>query len=154
MTNLTKKIQQMSVGVLLASGVPIFIVDPAQALPIKNPENCQGPVTIGVATCPDKPGHWVECNNLGDYMCCVQNDQGGKDCEQIEDTASTPLGGGKRFQGGVLQNPTINPSTGTSRFPKTGARAPIMRRGLDGEQTSEPSSEVLEQKDMPGETTK
>ncbi len=43
----------------------------AKAEPIRNPQNCSGPVTIGVATCPDKPGHWVECIPSGDYMCCT-----------------------------------------------------------------------------------
>jgi hypothetical protein len=82
MTNLTLRIRQMNAGGLLFGGLLVFMAGPAQALPIKNPENCQGPVTIGVATCPDKPWHWVECNNLGDYMCFVRNDQGGKDCDQ------------------------------------------------------------------------
>jgi hypothetical protein len=153
MTILTKRIQRNVAG-LLVGGVFIFIAGQAQALSIKNPENCQGPVTIGVATCPDKPGHWVECNNLGDYMCCVQNDQGGKDCEQIENKTSNPMGGVKGFQGGVLQNPTMKPSPNTSRFPKTGAKSSIRGRGIEGEQISEPSSEVLEQKDIPGETSK
>lgn len=56
----------------------ILAVAPALAVPIKNPDNCQGPVTIGVATCPDKPGHWVECIPSGDYICCVANAQGGE----------------------------------------------------------------------------
>ena len=154
MTNLTLRIRQMSVGGLLIGGVFVFIEGPTQAVPIKNPENCQGPVTIGVATCPDKAGHWVECIPSGDYMCCVQNDQGGKDCEQIENTTSNPMGGVKGFQGGVLQNPTVNPSPNTSRFPKTGARSPIMRRGLDGEQTGTPASGESEQNDQSGGSTK
>lgn len=79
-------------GTVLALGLIGYMVDPASAVPIKNPENCQGPVTIGVATCSDKPGHWVECIPSGDYMCCVQNAQGGKDCEQIE-AKHSPIGG-------------------------------------------------------------
>ena len=152
MTNLTQRIQQLIVGGLLIGGLFVLIAGSAQALPTKNPENCQGPVTIGVATCPDKPGHWVECNNLGDYMCCVKNDQGGKDCEQIEDTASTPTGGVKRFPGGVLQNPTLHPSPNTSRFPKTGAKSPIMRRGIEGEQQGEPAPEQSEETKQSSET--
>lgn len=97
---LTQRIQKMSLGGALCLGVLIFHSDPAQAVPIKNADKCQGPVTIGVATCPDKPGHWVECTGSGDYMCCVEPPNGGKDCEQIEDTATTPTGGVKRFPGG------------------------------------------------------
>ncbi|MCA9451729.1 MAG: hypothetical protein H6750_20430 [Nitrospiraceae bacterium] len=154
MTNRTQRIHQMSVGGALCLGVLLFHWDPAQAVPIRNADKCQGPVTIGVATCPDKPGHWVECNGSGDYMCCVEPPNGGKDCEQIEDTASTSTGGGKRFPGGVLQNPTLNPSSNTSRLPKTGARAPIMRRGLDGEQTGEPAPGEPEETNPPSATTK
>jgi hypothetical protein len=71
---------------------------------------------------------------------------------KIEETASTPLGGGKKLQGGVLQNQTLNPSTGTSRFPQTGARAPIMRRGVEREQTGEPTPEQPEQLEQGTET--
>lgn len=154
MTNLTQRIQQMSVGGALCLGVLVSHWDPAQAVPIKNADKCQGPVTIGVATCPDKPGHWVECTGSGDYMCCVEPPNGGKDCEQIEDTASTPTGGVKRFPGSVLQNPTLNPSPNTSRFPKTGARSPIMRRGVEGEQTVEPAPKQSEETNQSSETTK
>lgn len=154
MTNLTLRIRQLSAGGLLFGGLLVFIAGPAQAAPIKNPENCQGPVTIGVATCPDKAGHWVECNNHGDYMCCVQNDQGGKDCEQIENKTSNPMGGVKGFQGGVLQNPTMKPSPNTSRLPKTEARSPIRRRGLEGEQPSETTSTPSDMTGEPGGSTK
>ncbi len=114
---------------------------PAQAAPIKNPENCQGPVTIGVATCPDKPGHWVECIPSGDYMCCTSNAQGGKDCEQIE-AFKNPKGGATRMPGGVFQNaPVVSPPPTTPRFPKAGMNAPIMRRGVEGEAgTSSPTA--------------
>ncbi|ODT46797.1 MAG: hypothetical protein ABS70_00325 [Nitrospira sp. SCN 59-13] len=106
---------------------------PALAVPIKNPDNCQGPVTIGVATCPDKPGHWVECTPGGDYMCCVANAQGGKDCEQIE-TLKGPRGGMTRVPGGMLQNaPVVSPAPINPRLPRAGMNAPIMRRGVDGE---------------------
>lgn len=113
---------------------------PAQAVPIKNPENCQGPVTIGVATCPDKPGHWVECLPSGDYMCCTSNAQGGKDCEQIE-AFKGPKGGMTRVPGGVLQNaPVVSPTPSNPRIPRAGMNAPIMRRGVEGEgATSSPT---------------
>ncbi len=154
MTNVRQRIQQMSIGGALCLRVLVFHSDPAQAVPIKNADKCQGPVTIGVATCPDKPGHWVECNGSGDYMCCVEPPNGGKDCEQIEDTASTPTGGVKRFPGGVLQNPTLNSSPKTSRLPKTEVRSPIIRRGLDGKQTGEPAPGEPEQTNPSSATTK
>jgi len=114
---------------------------PALAVPIKNPENCQGPVTIGVATCPDKPGHWVECTPGGDYMCCVANAQGGKDCEQIE-AFKGPRGGVTRVPGGVLQQaPGMSPTPMNPRLPRAGMNAPIMRRGVDGE--PEPSTPTV-----------
>ncbi len=125
---------------ILLSGM-IVAVAPALAVPIKNPDNCQGPVTIGVATCPDKPGHWVECIPSGDYMCCVQNAQGGKDCEQIE-AFKGPRGGMTKVPGGVLQNaPVVSPAPINPRLPRAGMNAPIMRRGVDGEQ--EPSTPTV-----------
>lgn len=114
----------------LVCGV-IVAAAPALAVPIKNPDNCKGPVTIGVATCPDKPGHWVECIPSGDYMCCVQNAQGGKDCEQIE-ALKGPRGGMTRVPGGMLQNaPVVSPAPINPRVPRTGMNAPIMRRGIE-----------------------
>ena len=111
----------------------VVAANPTQAVPIKNPDNCKGPVTIGVATCPDKPGHWVECIPSGDYMCCTSNAQGGKDCEQIE-AFKGPKGGMTRVPGGVLQNaPVVSPTPGNPRVPRAGMNAPIMRRGVDGE---------------------
>ena len=111
----------------------IVAAAPALAVPIKNPDNCKGPVTIGVATCPDKPGHWVECIPSGDYMCCVANAQGGKDCEQIE-AFKGPRGGMTRVPGGMLQNaPVVSPAPINPRLPRAGMNAPIMRRGVDGE---------------------
>ena len=114
-------------GMILGQSIP------AQAVPIKNPDNCKGPVTIGVATCGDKPGHWVECIPSGDYMCCTSNAQGGKDCEQIE-AFKGPKGGMTRVPSGVLQNaPVVAPTPGNPRVPRAGMNAPIMRRGVDGE---------------------
>ena len=117
----------LCVSFLFLAGVP------AQAVPIRNPENCQGPVTIGVATCPDKPGHWVECIPSGDYMCCTSNAQGGKDCEQIE-AFKGPKGGMTRVPGGALQKaPVVSPTPSNPRIPRAGMNAPIMRRGVEGE---------------------
>jgi hypothetical protein len=126
----------LSVGTLLLSQSI-----PAQAVPIKNPDNCKGPVTIGVATCPDKPGHWVECIPSGDYMCCTSNAQGGKDCEQIE-AFKGPKGGMTKVPGGVFQNaPVVSPTPSNPRVPRAGMNAPIMRRGVDGEtETATPTA--------------
>ncbi|BCA53215.1 hypothetical protein W02_03550 [Nitrospira sp. KM1] len=131
---------RQSARILILLGIGIVSATSAHAVPIKNPDNCQGPVTIGVATCPDKPGHWVECLPGGEYMCCVGNSQGGKDCEQIEDTTSGGKAGGK--MGGLkapLGNLQMSPATTpppTTRVPKSGVpTAPIMRRGVEGEQT-------------------
>jgi hypothetical protein len=143
-----------SPAVLLVVTVCLLATSPAQAEPIRNPDNCQGPVTIGVATCPDKPGHWVECTTSGDYMCCIKNDQGGKDCEQIETKTTNPLGGVKGIQGGVLENPTISPSPKTSRFPKTRARRPIFRRGIEGDQPAETTPAPSDTNSQPDEGTK
>ena len=125
-------------GAVLILGFIGYLVEPASAVPIKNPDNCQGPVTIGVATCSDKPGHWVECIPSGDYMCCTQNAQGGKDCEQIE-AKHSPVGGIRAPLGNKLQ---VAPGTMTppTRYPKTGVTAPIMRRGVEGEQGDEQAS--------------
>lgn len=109
--------------------------EPAPAVPIKNPDNCQGPVTIGVATCPDKPGHWVECIPSGDYMCCVKNDQGGKDCEQIEAKTFNPKTGVGRLPGGVLQKAPMTVQPSVPRVPRAGMNAPIMRRGVEADST-------------------
>ena len=128
-TNIVRNpaIALLFLGTLLCQSIP------ARAVPIKNPDNCQGPVTIGVATCPDKPGHWVECNSHGDYMCCVSNAQGGKDCEQIEAKGFNPKSGVGRLPGGVLQNAPMTVQPGAPRVPSAGMNAPIMRRGVEGE---------------------
>lgn len=126
------KISRTSTVAFVLSGW-IVSAGPALAVPIKNPDNCKGPVTIGVATCSDKPGHWVECIPSGDYMCCTANAQGGKDCEQIE-AFKGPKGGMTRMPGGVLQNaPVVSPAPGNPRIPRAGMNAPIMRRGVEGD---------------------
>lgn len=128
---------------LLLVAAWILTASQAQAVPIKNPENCQGPVTIGVATCPDKPGHWVECIPSGDYMCCTSNAQGGKDCEQIT-SLKGPKGGVTRLPGGVLQNAPVASPPSPPRVPRAGMNAPIMRRGLEGDAAT-PSPTVPEE---------
>ena len=129
---------------LIVFGIAISYSPLAQAEPIRNPQNCQGPVTIGVATCGDKPGHWVECIPSGDYMCCTSNAQGGKDCEQIE-AFKGPKGGNMRVPGGVLQNAPMTSQPSPPRFPKAGMNAPIMRRGVESD-ASTPAPEVPDDK--------
>ena len=123
----------LSAAALLFLGLYVSPSGPAEAVPIKNPENCQGPVTIGVATCPDKPGHWVECIPSGDYMCCTSNEQGGKDCEQIESLKGGVKGNMGRIPGGKLQVAPTNPAPKTSPFQEGGMNKPILRRGVESE---------------------
>ena len=141
MKSMKQRIRQMSVGGLLVWGVLALSPVQVQALQaIHNSENCKGGVPDGAFHCVNKPGQWVECIPSGDYMCCTKNDQGGKDCEQIEVKTTNPLGGVKGVQSGVLQSEPTKAPPKTSRVPKTGAKAPIMRRGIDEEGTDSPSS--------------
>ncbi len=112
---------------------------PAKAEPIKNPQNCKGGVPDGAFHCLNKPGQWVECNGSGDYMCCAPNAEGGKDCEQIESfqTPKNPKANIGAVQGGQLQVAPTNPPPRTTPVPKAGMNAPIMRRGVEGEQPAD-----------------
>ncbi len=78
-------IMRTGAAALLFSGVLVFHSGPAQALPpIGDMQKCKGPAPAGVESCAAKAGSWVMCTKDGDYMCCHENAQGGKDCEQIE----------------------------------------------------------------------
>jgi hypothetical protein len=82
----------------------------------------------------------MKCDNDGVYMCCTTNDKGGQDCEAMELKASKQLRGGMRVPSGELQ---VAPGTTapTTKVPKTGiTTAPIMRRGVEGEQGTESPS--------------
>jgi hypothetical protein len=142
-------VTRLHTALLLVLGVIVSSINLAQAEPIRNPQNCSGPVTIGVATCGDTPGHWVECIPSGDYMCCTANAQGGKDCEQIE-AFKGPKGGNLRVPGGVLQNAPVTSPSSPPRFPKAGMNAPIMRRGVEPgtpeNSTADPSTSAPENK--------
>lgn len=126
---------------LISTG--LFHIMPADAEPIKNPEKCKGGVPDGAFHCLNKPGQWVECNTSGDYMCCVKNDQGGKDCDQIESfhTPKNPKANIGALQGGQLQLAPTNPPPRTMPAPKAGMTAPVIRRGVEGEQPV-PSEQV------------
>lgn len=156
MKNMKQRIRQMSLGGLLVWGVLVLPPVQVQALQaIQNSEQCKGGVPDGAFHCLNKSGQWVECIPSGDYMCCTKNDQGGKDCEQIEAKTTNPLGGVKGVQGGVLQSEPTKAPPKTSRVPKTGAKAPIIRRGIEGDQTSEPSTEIpTESAPVPSEGVK
>jgi hypothetical protein len=125
---------------LLFQGIFVFCWAPAQAMPV-NPERCKGPIPIGVDKCEATQGNFVFCTADGEFMCCHPNELGGKDCELIESMGVHPQGG-LRIPGGNLQVAPMNPPPSTSRFPTTGINAPIMRRGVEGEQPAEPAPET------------
>lgn len=135
---------RQTTGLLFLFATALLITNPAAAVPIKNNEKCQGPVTFPVSKCADTPNHWVECNNSGDYMCCKPNDQGGKDCEQIEAKTLNPKAGINRLPGGVLQNAPATTMPKQPRVPRAGMNAPIMRRGIEGEEPSPESTTPAE----------
>jgi hypothetical protein len=104
---------------LLTLGVFVFLSGPAHAFPIGgHPDKCKGGVPDGAFTC-ENHGGTVACTNDGDYMCCTKNAQGGQDCEQIESKPANPKG-----------------SLRQQVFP--GAKGPVLRRGVEGEQPAEP----------------
>lgn len=93
----------------------------------------------GLNACADSPGHTIRCLPSGDYMCCVQT-QTGTECEEIEkDDAKSAIGKAGQTQRGQLQVAPTNPPPKTSPFQKGGTNAPIMRRGVEGEQAAEPA---------------
>lgn len=116
---------------------------PAQAV-IKNQQNCKGNVPDGAFHCLNKSSvHFVECTPGGDYMCCYPNNEGGKDCEQIESlqTPKNPKANLGAISGGQLQVAPTNPPPRTTPVPKAGMKAPIMRRGVEGEEPTTPAPE-------------
>jgi hypothetical protein len=91
------------------------------------------------------------CTNDGDWMCCNKcTAAGGYCCNLME--AFTSQGGRVRVPGGQLQiAPGTTTSPSTPKFPKTGTTtAPIMRRGVEGEQGAEPESGT--EKSAPGQS--
>ena len=97
----------------------------------------------GLNACADSPGHVIVCTSGGDYMCCKQTPTG-KECEEIEkDSAIGKVGKFQRgqLQGSQLQVAPTNPPPKTSPFQKGGTNAPIMRRGVEGEQPTAPAPE-------------
>jgi len=118
---------------LFLVGLVFFHSGPAQAEPVNHPDKCpdQMPAEGGFACL--RSGGKVICTNDGDVMCCKPNSQGGQDCEQIVAKPFNPMGNVSR-PGGNLQMAPMNPPPNTSRFPQPGINAPIMRRGVEGEQ--------------------
>jgi hypothetical protein len=114
---------------------------PAHAV-IKNQEKCKGSVPDGAFHCLNKSSvHFVECTNDGIYMCCYPNNEGGKDCEQIESlqTPKNPKANLGAIQGGQLQLAPTNPPPRTTPVPKAGMKGPFRSRGIEGEQPAEPA---------------
>lgn len=129
-------ITRSSVTAALFLGVLLLPSAPTHALPIGgHPDKCKGGVPDGAFSCLNGGGT-VACTNDGDYMCCKKNSQGGQDCDQIETKTQNPLGS-TRFPGGNLQVAPANPQPNNPRVPKAGMNAPIMRRGVDGEQPAD-----------------
>ena len=121
---------------LLFLGVCAAYSGPALALP-NHPDKCPDQMPDGSFQCLSSGGQ-VNCTNDGDVMCCKQNAQGGYDCEQIV-SFKAPLGG-VRVPGGQLQMAPGTTSPSTPRFPQRGTTtAPIMRRGVEGDQPTEPA---------------
>ena len=138
-----------TLGLVVLGGV-ILVPFHAEAFPIGgHPDKCKGGVPDGAFTCVNGGGT-VACTNDGDYMCCKQNAQGGQDCEQIETMTVNPKGNFGRVPGGQLQVAPMNPQPNTPHIPKAGMNAPIMRRGVEGEQpdtsTANPSGTSPESK--------
>ena len=89
----------------------------------------------GLNACADSPGHIIVCTSGGDYMCCKITPTG-KECEEIVKDSEAALMG--KFKGSQLQLTPMTPAPKTSPFLKGGTNAPIMRRGVEGEQPTTP----------------
>jgi len=92
----------------------------------------------GLNACADSPGHIIVCTSGGDYMCCKITPTG-KDCEEIvKDDEASVMG---RLKGRQLQLAPTTSVPKTSPFQKGGMNAPIMRRGVEGEQPTSSEKE-------------
>ena len=126
---------------LLFLAISFFHADPVHALinDHRSPDGtCQGTPE------PPNPPSGCEskiCTNDGDWMCCNRcTPSGGYCCEQIETMTSRPKGNFGRIPSGQLQVAPSNPPP-TYHLPQAGMNAPIMRRGVEGDQVSQPTSE-------------
>lgn len=122
-----RKITSHSVCGMLFLGILVFSSNPAQAEPVNHPGNC-GPFTGDIYACRGT----LICTADGDYMCCTNNGHGGQDCEQVE--AKAINSGAMRMPGGNVKVAPVNPPPNAARFPNAGMNAPVMRRGVEGEQ--------------------
>jgi hypothetical protein len=143
-----KKAILYGASAMLFLGVFVAYSGPAQAEPPNHPGKC-GEFTGDPFACR---GHII-CTNDGDFMCCTKNDQGGESCDKVE--SLTSQGGKLRLPGGQLQTAPGNSSTGTGTvrqpvFP--GTKAPIMRRGIEGEQPAEPTPATPTSPEQPSGT--
>jgi hypothetical protein len=99
---------------LMFVGSIVCLAGMAQAMPaIENPENCKGGVPDGAFRCLDNVAAWVMCTPDGDYMCCVYNNHGGKDCELIESLRRPPGLLRPPMGGEMLPPPSSDPGSRT-----------------------------------------
>ena len=147
------KILRDSAAALLLLGLFVSYNGPAQALPPdhRSPDGtCQGvpePPTPQGTACEVKL-----CTNNGDWMCCNKCTAAGGYCCNQMNALTRSQSGGMRVPGGRLQMaPGTITSPSTPKFPQTGTTtAPIMRRGVEGEQGAEPESGT--EKSAPGQS--
>lgn len=120
---------------LLASALP------AEALYVH--DMCGGTPSEGAGmTCP--PGDYYLVRPLfsdgmcGDWVCCPKNAGGpstGYNCEQgVPPTRGAISGTVKKFLGPHVMPQGLTVGPGTTRPALPGVNAPVMRRGVDGEQ--------------------
>ena len=133
------KILRYSATALLFLGVSVFQGGQAQALinDHRSPDGtCQGvPEPPGPASgCEAKI-----CTNDGDWMCCNRcTPSGGYCCEQIVTMSRHPQG--LRPPSGFGLAPlNVQPST-TPQPPRSTLPGGVMRRGVEGDQSTEPAS--------------
>jgi len=92
----------------------------------------------GMNACADSPGHIIVCTSGGDYLCCKITPTG-KDCEEIVKDDEASVTG--TLKGSKLQRTPTTSVPKTSPFQKGGMNAPIMRRGVEGEQPTSSEKE-------------
>jgi len=132
-------------GVCLALYLGILILLPGPALAALNDHRSPDGKCNGVPEPPNPAGTPCEqklCTNDGDWMCCKRcTASGGFCCEQI--ATSSSKGSGIKVPGGRLQKtPDMTTTAPSIMMPRTDTKTPIMRRGVEGEQTSEPATDT------------
>lgn len=106
----------------------------------------------GVPEPPNLPGGCEAkiCTNDGDWMCCNRcTASGGYCCEQIV-TMSRPLHGLRPPSGFSLAPLNVQPSTPTQP-PRSTSSGAVMRRGVEGDQATEPTGTTVSPGEGPSE---